>query len=165
MSQENAGFSEVRIETVIQAPREKVWKALTAEIGRWWPDEFYTGGDSGKREYLLEPNPGGRMFEDWGDGNGLLWGTVHTVQAPETLYVTGHSFPQWGGPTVLMIGWTLTEEGDGTRLVFVESALGRVTDEHTQSREKGWGFLFDRALKAFAEGAEPPVWEDGPCED
>ena len=156
---ETAAISSLTVETTIAAPPERVWMALTTQIGSWWPAEFYTGGSAASRTFRLEARPGGRMFEDWGTDQGLLWGTVVTARAPQQLQITGHGFAEWGGPNVMFATWNLEPDGDGTKVVFREDALGRLPEGYRDDKEKGWRFLFDGALKAFVEGRPAPKWE------
>ncbi|HVS12486.1 MAG TPA: SRPBCC domain-containing protein [Thermoanaerobaculia bacterium] len=156
----NARYATVRVETRIAADPATVWRALTEEIGAWWPDAFYTGGTPTGRTLRFDASPGGVMLEDWGGGQGLVWGQVVTVDRPSKLEVTGYAFPQWGGPATWLGTWDLEADGDATVVRFTEAAVGRITEDSMADKEKGWRFLFDRALKAHVEGTKPPVWED-----
>ena len=148
----------VRLEIHIAASTEATWRALTDGIGEWWPAEFYIGGEAGKRSYHLEAKPGGRMYEEWEDGGGLLWGQVFTVIPQKMLQVVGHTFPQWGGPTLLFGTWSLEETEAGTTLRFEDDTLGVSSDADTAEKQKGWVYLMG-TLKAHIEGTTPPVWE------
>ena len=150
----------VLVETRIAASPTRVWNALTDEIGEWWPNEFYTGGQPGKRAYTLDARPGGSMRETWEDGGGLEWARVITVMPEAMLQITGFAFPQWGGPSILFGTWNLEADGDGCKLRFTEHTLGVTPDGYAADKQKGWDFLFDGALKAYVEGTEPPKWED-----
>ncbi|MDH3626523.1 MAG: SRPBCC domain-containing protein [Acidobacteriota bacterium] len=155
-----ATIVDLEMEVRIAAPVDKVWQALTDDIGAWWPNEFYTGGDSETRTYTLEARPGGRMFEQWKNGGGTLWGTVVSLDPGKMLQVLGSSFPNWGGPTFGFGTWTLESAGDDTVLRFSESTMGRVSDQTKESKAKGWDFLFEKAMKSHLEGRPIPAWED-----
>ncbi|MEM8995522.1 MAG: SRPBCC domain-containing protein [Acidobacteriota bacterium] len=150
----------VTVETVINGPREAVWRSLTEHIQAWWPENFYVGGESGKRRFVLEDQIGGRMYEEWGDGGGLLWGTVCTLRPGELLQIVGHTFPDWGGPSQWYGTLTLEPADGGVRVRFSESAVGQVDPKRLRGNQKGWDFLFCRALKAHVEGAPAPAWVD-----
>jgi uncharacterized protein YndB with AHSA1/START domain len=158
---EGAHVTDFVLEIDIQAEPGAVWNALTDDIARWWPRPFYCGGgSSAEPSFKLEAFPGGRMWEDWGDGNGLLWANVLNVQTGKRLEMVGTTGPAWGGPTTWFSTFELTPDGAGTKLRFSESGFGRVTEAAGQEKEKGWRFLFDGALRAHLEGKEPPVWKD-----
>jgi uncharacterized protein YndB with AHSA1/START domain len=148
----------LHMEISIAASPEKVWKALTDDIGAWWPDATFTGGESGKRQFVLEAEPGGRMYESWENG-GLLWGTVTTIEPVHLLQVVGHTFSNWGGPSASYWTWTLEGDESGTVVRFEEDIVGNITEAGVEERTTGWTFLFEGALKAHLEGRPAPVWK------
>lgn len=148
------------LEVRIEASTADVWQALTDDIGAWWPRAFYCGGGTGTPSFRMEARPGGRMFEDWGDGDGLLWATVVVVQRERSLQLCGTSGPEWGGPSTWVGGFTLEPDGKGTKLRFREAGHGRVDEANLLEKEKGWRFLLDGALRAFCEGRPAPEWKD-----
>ncbi len=76
-SNKPAGSIEVRIELMINAPQQRVWDALVNDARHWWPASFYTSERT--KRFVLEPRLGGRMFEDFGSGEGLVWFTVNGI--------------------------------------------------------------------------------------
>lgn len=150
MKDSTANIGELALEIDINAKAADVWDTLVSQIDAWWPQDFYAGGESTKRGFTLEANPGGRMFEHWEDGGGVLWGTVVTVEPQKSLQVAGHLFPNYGGPSLWYATWSLEANGAGTRLKFSESSVGRVSDEGLKQKDEGWKFLCD-ALKNHVE--------------
>ncbi len=148
----------VTLEIHIAASTATVWRSLTESIGEWWPGEFFIGGEEGKRSYHLEAKPGGRMYEEWESGGGLLWAQVSTVIPETMLQITGHCFPQWGGPSISYGTWQLAAEGEGCKLSFDEQTLGRVPENNVAEKQKGWDFLME-TMKAHIEGNAKPAWE------
>lgn len=159
MEKQIAEIKQLELEIDINATPERVWAALTEDISQWWPAEFYAGGEDGKRSYVLEAHPGGRMFEQWDAGGGVLWGNVVLVEPNVCLKVLGNVFPNWGGPTEWYGTWELTAQDNGTRLKYSESDVGRIADSGVGEKIKGWTFLWD-TMKAFVEGNPPPSWQD-----
>ena len=153
MSSPSANIGEITLQIDIDAGAADVWDALVSRIDAWWPQDFYTGGDAGKRGFTLEAEPGGRMFEHWGDGGGVLWGTVVTVDPQKSLQVAGHLFPNFGGPSLWYGTWSLEANGPKTRLTFSESSVGRVSDEGLKQKDEGWKFLCD-ALRQHVESRQ-----------
>ena len=159
MANQTAEIAQITMETEFDAPPERVWKALTEDIGKWWPADFFAGGEDGKRTYVLEAHPGGRMFEHWDSGGGVLWGTVICLEPNVRLQVLGASFPNWGGPSEWYGTWQLSSHNSGTTLTFSESTIGLISDDHVAEKSKGWTFLW-RSMQAFVEGDPPPTWQD-----
>ena len=152
-----AAVKDLLMEIVIDAPRDVVWQSLVENTTEWWPDDFYTAAtktpDRNPR-FLLEPRLGGWMYEDWGDGEGLVWGQTIGVMKNERLQVVGDASPDWGGPARGFLQWDLADEGDGgtqTRLRFRHSIHGNITDDTIASLNGGWRLLFEDALKQHAE--------------
>jgi len=159
MNNQVAEMAQLGMEIDIDAPRERVWEALTDKIGEWWPPEFFAGGKDGKRHYILEAIPGGRVYEQWDDGGGILWGNVVCIEPNVRLQTLGATFPNWGGPTQGYATWELIPHSNGTKLAFSESMLGRISRTTEDEKNKGWTFLWD-SMKAYVEGSPPPVWKD-----
>ena len=96
------------------------------------------------------------MWEDHGDGNGMLWGTVIHVQRDKLLELTG----SYGRPLSWVGKFELTAVDGGTRLRFTESCFGRVTADELASKDHGWRYLFDGCLRAHLDGNAAPVWQE-----
>ncbi len=154
------GISSTVLEIKINGSVETVWKALTDDLGAWWPDGAYAGGTAGERSFHLDARPGGQMIESWGDGGGILWGQVASVSPQKQLQVCGNTFPNWGGPIEWYGTWDLETDGSETVLRFSESIIGPMPDASKEDREKGWHFIYHDALKAHIEGGPAPVWSE-----
>ena len=151
-----AQVADITLEITLRATPQAVWQALTDDIGRWWPGVFFCGSGAGPRRFLLEAWPGGRMWEDHGAGNGLLWGTVVNLHREQLLEIAGTAW----GPCTWLGRFQLTAAPGSTRLRFTESAIGRLDEATLAGKDKGWKFLFDGCLRAHLEGGVPPEWDD-----
>ena len=159
MNLKTAEIADLTMEININATPERVWTALTSDIGQWWPADFFAGGEAGKRTYLLEAEPGGRMYEQWEGGGGVLWGNVIAVDPTVRLQVLGSLFPNWGGPSLWFATWDLAASGNGTVVTFSESAIGKVSAGGAEEKTAGWEFLW-ACMKAHIEGLPEPAWGD-----
>ena len=146
---ESIGWTHVEVDVSVARPPEAVWGALTEEIGSWWLEGFYAGKNP--KGFHLEPTLGGRMYEDWGDGNGLVWYTVLGIGPPEMLLLSGQISADFGGPASSTVRIVLEPDGDGTRVRLTDDLLGRVTEESARQIEGGWRALLTDGLKAHAE--------------
>ena len=139
----------VQVEVRIEAPRERVFETLVDRMSDWWHEDFFTRPGLGA--YRLERKLGGLVYEDWGDGEGQIWGKVAGLKAPEYLQVAGDTDHNWGGPSRGIMTYTLEADGDATLLRFVQASFGHVSEETRRSLEEGWRLLLGDCLKPFAE--------------
>jgi len=139
------------------APPARVWKALTGQVSSWWHPGFFSR--KGALAFVVEPKVGGRVYEDWGNGQGLVWYTVIGLVENELLQLMGDLDANNGGPARLHTTFRLRGEGKGTVVRLEECAFGRVDEKVKKSLEAGWKILIDGCLRVFAEtGAAPAEW-------
>lgn len=143
------GWTHVEVEVPIARSVETVWRSLTDGIGEWWPEGFYAGKEP--KGFHLEAKLGGRMYEDWGEGNGLLWYTVMAIEPPRSLLLSGQITADFGGPASTMVRITLEAAGEATLVRLTDDLCGRVTEESAGKIEGGWKALLTGGLKAYAE--------------
>ncbi len=148
---------EVLVEVEIEATPEKVWKALVEETAQWWHPAYST--NAAYRKFVIEPELGGFMGEDWGNGDGQVWGRVNGLQKNRFLQVVGDQSKDFDGPSRGIMTWRLEAEGSTTRVRFEQSLFGRVTDKTRSSLEGGWTQLFRDCLKFYAENDKSPDFE------
>lgn len=114
----------------IDAPRAKTFDVLTQRVGEWFTPRFIDG-----TTVVAEPWVGGRLYEDAGDGAGVLW-DVCTAYIPPS-YVAYES--PWGfadGAATIVVSYSLEEtEGDGTLITSKHKIIGAVTPEARASYE------------------------------
>ena len=145
----DSGVRIVELEITIQAGIQRVWKALVTETGVWWRRDFYT--DAAALNFIIEPKLGGKMYEDWGNGEGLVWATVIGVKAPVMLELSGVSSPAWGGPNTHFHSFKLEARGKSTVLRFTDALHGRADDALATSLKEGWLLLLNEAFKSHCE--------------
>src|SRR5215472_13497478 len=128
-------------EILIDAPVETVYRVITepAQVSRWFSDTAE-----------LEPVPGGEgtlIFEDLATSQGAVVRlTVQAAEPPERFcfrwdYPDGEQ-PREGNS--LLVEFTLTAEGDSTRLRVTESGFAALNKPHEErvgyyeAHGKGW---------------------------
>ncbi len=145
---------DIQMEIPIQASREKVWEALTQNIVDWWPRDFYVGAQP--KGFVLEDRVGGRVFEDWGDGQGLLWATIVVLDRGRQLTWAGDLSPEFGGPARTITTYRLVEKGEETLLQFRDSPYGKLSPSTQSALAEGWRGLLEGCLKPFVENGKHP---------
>jgi uncharacterized protein YndB with AHSA1/START domain len=130
-------------ETLIDAPVDVVWSVITEpeHLGAWF-------GDSA----AIDLRPGGELILTW-EGHGSEYWRVERLDPPHFLSFrwlrTGHERPagadlREGNST--LVEFSLTAEGEGTRLRVVESGFHQLdgSDEENardaEEHARGWEF-------------------------
>jgi DNA-binding transcriptional ArsR family regulator len=148
------GTLEVELEITIDAPPERVWKALVDDIGLWWRKDFI---DPSTVAFVLEQRPGGRVYEDWGERRGRLWYTVVSLEPPAKLLLSGDFFAiNCGGSSGTSLVTIILEPVRGERTLFklTDSVFGRLAPGMAEDLTQGWQLLIRDALKPFAEASK-----------
>jgi len=141
-----------QVEVPIAASKEKVWEAFTEKINEWWSSDYYTSTRT--IAFHIESKLGGKMFEDFGNGEGLVWANVIGVDKPNVLQMKGDLSPDFGGPAVSFVKITFTEEDGITRVQYSESMLGLVDQKTANSLSSGWVKILTEGLKRYVEKAQ-----------
>ena len=136
-------------EIVIAAPPARVWQVLVSEASAWWPKEFHTSERT--QRFVIEPALGGRVYEDFGGGDGLVWYSVIGVEAGRELILAGHLLPPFGGPAVTALRLTLSAKGKGTLFRVQDDRFGALDG---QSPVDGWRLVFDTGLRQHIESGK-----------
>jgi DNA-binding transcriptional ArsR family regulator len=140
---------QVELEIAIAAPVGRVWNALIDETTFWWPKAFYTSPNA--KGFHIEPRLGGKMFEDWGDGAGVIWYDVFAINPPHSIDLKGCMAVPYG-PAHTLLHLELAASGAGTILKLSDSTIGLPKDCGT-SKIDGWKQLFEDSLKSYVEQA------------
>lgn len=148
MSQNEITSIEIKLQVEINATKDKVWNAITLDISAWWLPDFYFYENS---KIILEPFPGGRLFEDGGENGGGIWYNVLNINPKDSIQFVGNLSPQFGGPAATFLNLSLKEENEKTILTIVDSLFGFLQPGTEKQIEQGWKMLFEKGLKAYIE--------------
>lgn len=132
-SEQSIHTFEIEKDVQIAAPVEIVFETLLEQLG-----PHHETAPGAPLPMKLEPWPGGRWYRDLGNNAGHYWGHVQVIKPPKLLEIWGPLFMSC--PAISHLQYRLTEEGEGTRLRLIHSAIGRIPPDHRE---------------AFAEGMEP----------
>jgi uncharacterized protein YndB with AHSA1/START domain len=144
------GVLQQEQEIFIEAPSTRVWEALTDRIGAWWPRDYFVSAEA--KNFVLEARLGGRLFEDWGDGQGVVWGQVVGLRRNSLLQIAGELM-ETDSPARIHTIYRLAEKNGGTVLRLVDLAYGRLTAKNAQCLEEGWRELLHKHLKPYVEAS------------
>lgn len=134
------------LEVPIKASPERIYQALTRDIAEWWdPDASW-----GRGKLVLEPEVGKRMWEDFGNGEGALFGIVTYVEHNKKLEIEGdHGL---GSGVQGYIRLELVPQEDRTTLLkFSHRAFGEISERSRQRFPEGWKQLLAVNLPQYLE--------------
>lgn len=144
-----AGVLTITMDIAIMAPMDRVWTALTNDVGQWWPRDFLVAADP--LEMQFESRLGGRLFEEGSRGGGAIWYTVYGITLGESIDLVGQLSPAYGGPAQSLLRLSLREQGARTILTLTDAVVGNVGSKSEASLGDGWRAIFERGFKAFVE--------------
>ena len=136
---------------LLDAPPGRVFDALTFNVSAWWGAPYLRSPAA--TNVVLEPQLGGRLYEEWGHRQGFIRGIVIAIRQDERLEVSGRIAGAGALPAALEFG--LVHRSGGTRLSLVHHGVaqpaggGRARIEGTF--EAAWAELIGTRLKAFVE--------------
>jgi DNA-binding transcriptional ArsR family regulator/uncharacterized protein YndB with AHSA1/START domain len=142
---------EYELEIRIEAPRERVWKALVEDTTLWWRKDFYVGKEP--RGFHIEPKLGGRVWEDWGNGAGLIWFTVIGCDPGRSLRLRGDLMSDCTGSSgQTLMHWQVVPDGKSASVLKLSDAvMGRLSANMGQSLADGWKLLLGETFKQYVE--------------
>lgn len=70
----------------------RVFDALTMNVAAWWGGRHMRSAEASN--LVLEPQPGGRFYEEWGHRQGTLRGIVTAIRQDERLDLRGELFEE-----------------------------------------------------------------------
>lgn len=139
----------IKLDIPIDASIDLVWKCLVDDIGIWWRKDFHTSPKT--KSFIMEPFVGGRMYENYGEGNGLLWANIMVLDAPKNLEWKGHLSPSFGGPAITFMKLSLEEREGITILSLSDTTFGNVSENSKDQLTSGWKMLFEDTFKNYVE--------------
>ena len=145
---EQSNVFKIEQEVLIDAPRNRVFQALTEKIGDWW--EFRIAPKGVRSQLSLDPKPGGQFIERWGDNEGAVWGTVYYINSYEEIRLIGHLGMK--GAVNSAYTYRLLEQEGKTLLQLSHAASGIIEEHWEEEHSKGWTYLLGKLLKEYVEG-------------
>jgi uncharacterized protein YndB with AHSA1/START domain len=134
-------MASIELDFFYPQPVDKVWTALTVPeaLGAWYMrPEGYQPIVGTRFRLHSRPNP---FF------SGIAYGEVLSVEAPRSLKWSQSD--QADAVSTVTVTWTLTPEGDGTRLALLQDGLTGLRGQMTKLfMTAGWKRLLGQRLPA-----------------
>jgi uncharacterized protein YndB with AHSA1/START domain len=140
----------VQFELRIESKVKNVWNALVQKTEQWWPKEFLVNPQA--KHFVIEATMGGHVYEDWGQGNGVIWFSVIGVDKEKSLRLRGDLMPDvGGGPGVSQLLIQLEARDNKTILRITDSSFGLFEPGSASAIEASWYQLFNESFRPFAQ--------------
>ena len=145
---------------VVEAPAERAFKIFTEDMASWWPPEHHLI-ESELAEMVVEPRPGGHIYDRGVDGSECHWARVLVYEPPTRFVFSWDISLAWQIETdpakTSEVEVRFVAEGpDRTRVELEHRHLDRHGDGWEQMRDavgspNGWQVGLDRfAARASA---------------
>ena len=135
----------------VDCPADHAFDVWTSDISRWWPRDHTVSGEAGLT-VVLEPRPGGRIFERRASGIEHDWGQVTIWEPPTRLGYTWHLNRDASDATDVEIRFTA--QGDANTKVEIEhrgwERLGAEGQTWRDRNNGGWASLLPHFIAAAA---------------
>ena len=142
----------IRLSFELSCPAAHAFEVWTGRIAQWWPADHTASGEA-DTTVILEPHPGGRIYERTSAGIEHDWGEVTIWDPPKRLGYLWHLRRDRADATEVEIRFM--DRGDATTRVEIEhrrwEALGADGESWRDRNRGGWATL----LPHFVAAAEP----------
>jgi uncharacterized protein YndB with AHSA1/START domain len=146
----------IRLAFDVDAPPAHAFDVWTSRISQWWPADHTVTAAPGLT-VVLEPRPGGRIFERTLAGDEHDWGEVTVWEPPSRLVYLWHLRRDRADATEVEIRF-LDRAGEGTRVEIEHrgwEALGADGEDWRDRNHGGWATLLPHYIAAAEAGREP----------
>ena len=126
MTAQTADSTVVRTMVEVSAPPEHAFEVFTVGIDRWWNRAHHV--QSGElKEIGVDPEVGGRLWEENDAGDVCVWGRVLTWDPPREFAFSWLIGPDWGVPAPDAVGSRVTvtfaPTSAGTNVTLIHDRL------------------------------------------
>jgi len=139
----------ILISCTVNKPIKEAWDAYFDHLDKWWSKGMYTSPKT--QRFVIETKLGGLVFEDYGEGEGLVWGTVIGVDKPHSLQIKGTLARQFGGPATTIEKISFVEESGKTEVSYHLDFVGSVDQKTRKSLAEGWKMILTDHYKPYCE--------------
>lgn len=142
----------IQASTKVKGSPDEVWYCFVDHISKWWVKELCASPRT--KKFVIEAVLGGMMYEDFGEGEGLVWGHVIGVNKPQQLLVRGNLTSDFGGPAISYDRFSFHQKGNNTVVKYKGEFIGDIETSGLKSLEKGWQDILDNYFKPYCESMD-----------
>jgi hypothetical protein len=129
-------LNSISIEVVVPINIAHAWEYYFNQVNSWWSKEHYSSPKT--KRFIIETFIGGRVYEDFGEGDGLVWGTVIGANYLHSIDILGYLTRSFGGPAISYEKYSFDADGQNTKLTYTMDIVGAVPESTVKSLKEGW---------------------------
>lgn len=137
------------IELLVPQDLSHTWEYFFNQINGWWPSSYHSSERT--KQFLIQTFIGGKVYEDFGEGDGLIWGDVIGVDYLSSLEIKGNLTKSFGGPAITYDKFSFIETTGGTNLRLSVYFIGDVDDKTVKSLKTGWEELIGSHFRQYCQ--------------
>ncbi|MEL6122838.1 MAG: hypothetical protein AAFR14_03880 [Bacteroidota bacterium] len=143
-------MSHVEVAVTVQHDPSHAWEYYCNQTNLWWPAAMHT--DPRTKRFTIDTYIGGKVYEDFGEGGGLIWAEVIGVDYTRSLQLKGHLTRQFGGPVITFERFDFCPNDDGsTTLTYRMDIVGDMAEAGIKSLQDGWTDILTKHFKAYCD--------------
>lgn len=145
-------MSGFKISVAINSDIYHAWEYYFNQINGWWPKDYYTSPHT--KRFIIETVIGGKIYEDHGEGCGLIWGEVIGVEYPNSLLVKGYLTKEFGGPTITFEKYSFIPTDSGSEISYSIDFIMPIAEKSVTSLREGWTDILQKHFKNYCSDRE-----------
>ncbi len=127
--------------------QETAFRRFALDFGKWWPSHSHSVGGAQVQRIVLEPQVGGRIFEEHKDGRRFQWGCILAWEPPKRLVFTFH--PARAPETAQHVEVRFAPNARGTRVELTATGWENWQPKRQASVARrgyglGWAHIIDQ---------------------
>ena len=142
----------IRLSFDVDCPVDHAFQVWTARIDQWWPSDHTVSAEA-DLTVVMEPRPGGRIFERQASGVEHDWGQITVWEPPGRLGYTWHLNRDASDATDVEIRFVPVGES-ATRVEIEHRGWERLGTDGEPWRDRnrgGWATLLPHYVRAVTE--------------
>jgi uncharacterized protein YndB with AHSA1/START domain len=146
---EAGALAPIERRLTLRCGRAQAFAAFVADIGQWWPPGFSASGAQ-LASVVVEPRPGGRVYERDLDGHEFEWGTVRACEPGRQLVLSWTLALDSGAVTEVELAFADADAGCELRFCHRGWRAGQEAVRAKFDHDRGWNV----GLAAYRQHAE-----------
>lgn len=142
----DANFS---VQVTVPVNSAHAWEFLFNQIDAWFDKEYHTSPQT--KRFVFETYLGGRVYEDFGEGDGLIWANVIGCDYLHTIDMRGYLARRFGGPATTLERFVFENVDAGCQVTYEMDLLGDVNDKTVAQLKEGWEDILQKKYKTYCE--------------